>query len=292
MGDADSIFIHFPNGQTMLVDAGGLPGGSFNVGNAVVAPFLRSQGVRRLDYLVLTHSHQDHAGGLTSILRQFEVGEFWDSGIPSDSRAHLEALAEVRRQGIRHRTVRQGDILRGATYRLEVLHPLKDPPGSNSRTYPLSPNDSSLVLRILHGKVKILLTGDLERAGERALLQSGEPLEPQILKIPHHGGRTSSSWEFLSRVSPEVAVLSAGRPWIGHPSLFVLSRYQEIGSSLFRTDEDGAVELFSDGESYRVRSHLRGERTYRGFLLKRSSPPLPEHSSPLADPLARVDFAR
>ncbi len=186
----------------------------------------------------------------------------------------------------------QGDTLRGATYRVEVLHPLKDPPGPNSRTNPLSHNDSSLVLRILHGRVKILLTGDLERAGERALLRSGEPLEAQILKVPHHGGRTSSSLGFLSRVGPEVAILSAGKPWIGHPSPFVLSRYQEIGSSLFRTDEDGAVELLSDGEGYRVRSHLRGERTHRGFLLKRKSLSLPELSSPLASPLARVDFAR
>jgi competence protein ComEC len=128
----------------------------------------------------------------------------------------------------------------------------------------------------------------VERAGERELLRSGDRLEAHVLKVPHHGGWTSSSWALLSRVKPEVAVLSAARPWAGHPSLSVLSRYQQAGARLFRTDEDGAVELLSDGEGYWVRSHLREARTFQGFLpLKGRTPFVPRELLPAATLAAR-----
>ncbi|MDP6482947.1 MAG: hypothetical protein QGH70_03735 [Nitrospinota bacterium] len=152
----------------------------------------------------------------------------------------------------------RGMKVSGRGYRIEALHPSAAREAVGYRR----DNDHSVVLRLVHGKVRVLLASDLERRGERELLRSGENLRAEVLRVPHHGSRTSSSWAFLRRVRPPAAVISAGRPCRGHPSEKVVSRYRRLGAKIYRTDRDGAVRLWSDGKTYRLESTRRPGRRF------------------------------
>ena len=170
IGQGDSIFVGFPDGRTMLVDGGGLPGSTFvrgmragiDVGEDVVSPYLWSRGLKRLDVVALTHAHEDHIGGLFAVLRNFRVGELW-VGHDVDSAAYRSLLVEARARGVRvvHRV--QGESFDWAGVRIQVLWPLNDDPVRSAT------NDDSLVLRLQDGSERLLLAGDIERPVERNL---------------------------------------------------------------------------------------------------------------------------
>ncbi|MBI2881793.1 MAG: DNA internalization-related competence protein ComEC/Rec2 [Candidatus Tectomicrobia bacterium] len=257
VGDADATFVRLPDGRTLLVDAAGKLSETFDVGEAVVVPYLEKHWVRRLDYVLLTHPERNHAGGAPAVFQALSVGELWESGLPSANPLRARVLRAAEERGVPVRRLRRGATIPGRGYRIEVLHPL--PQARTARRRP--DNDQSVVLRLTHGKVRVLLTGDLERKGERVLIRSGQDLRAEVLRVPHHGSSTSSSPALLREVRPRAAVISAGRPWMGHPSRAVLSRYEGLGTAVFRTDWDGAVRVWSDGETYRVESTLRPRRS-------------------------------
>ena len=248
VGDADATFVRLPDGRNFLVDAAGKLSDSFDVGEAVVLPYLEKQWIRKLDYALLTHPERDHAGGLIPILKTMPVGQLWESGLLSSNSLRLRVLQTAKEREVQIRAVRRGARLFGRGFRIEVLHPhpLRKYAGFRQD------NDQSVVLRIVHGKMRILLAADLEKRGERELVRSGQDLSAEIVRVPHHGSRTSSSNAFLRRVRPRVAVISAGRPWRGHPSPRVIRRYADWSARIFRTDRDGAIHLRSDGETYLV----------------------------------------
>ncbi len=258
VGDADATFVRLPDGRTLLVDAAGRFSESFDVGKAVVVPFLETQWIRRLDYALLTHPERDHAGGLLAVLGSMSVGQLWESGLRSTNPLRGRVLLAAAARAVPLHRLRRGAKISGRGYRIEVLHPSPERKTVGYRR----DNDHSVVLRIVHGKVRILLASDLERRGERELLRSGENLRAEVLRVPHHGSRTSSSWPFLRRVRPRAAVISAGRPWRGHPSRKVISRYRRMGAKVFRTDLDGAVRMWSDGKTYRLESTRRPGRRF------------------------------
>jgi competence protein ComEC len=264
VGQGDAALLRFPHGSTLLVDAGGLSASSsFDVGDRVVAPVLREAGVRRLDYLALTHGDPDHIGGAPAILAEFRPREIWE-GIPVPRFAPLSTLrAQAAAAGSRWANVHGGDGVVVDEVEIRALHPqVEEWERQKVR------NDDSIVLDVRWRDVSILLTGDIGQPVERTLGPMLAPARLRAIKVPHHGSLTSSSPEFLRAAQPAVAVFSAGRSnHFGHPAPAVLERYRAIGAQIFRTDQDGAVTIETDGYSITA-------RTFTGRRLALTSAPL------------------
>jgi competence protein ComEC len=259
VGQGDSAFVRFPNGATLLVDAGGLPGpSSFDIGDRVVAPPLRMAGVRRLDYLVLTHGDPDHIGGAGAIVREFEPREIWE-GIPVPRFEPLTALrtaAQTLRLRWANVTAGESRLVDGVA--VAVHHP---EPADWERQRVR--NDDSVVVEVRWRDVSVLLTGDIGKAVERTLAWRIRPSTLRVLKVPHHGSLTSSTSEFVHAMAPRLAVVSAGRAnHFGHPAPDVLERYRQAGAEIFRTDRDGAVTIDSDGYSIDVHTFTGRHQTF------------------------------
>jgi competence protein ComEC len=250
VGQGDSILIEFPGSKKMLVDGGGFPASAFDVGERVVSPFLWRKGIKKIDVLVMTHSHPDHAGGLAAVARNFRIGEFWEadaSAANPQAGAVLSALAP----SVPVKRISRGFVRKEAGAEIEVLHP---PDGPNSPPEGVD-NDRSAVLRLTFGRISILLPADISRDAEAGILATGALLRSRIMKSPHHGSATSSSEPFLDKVRPEYAVISVGQGnSYGFPQADVLERYTRIGARVFRTDLDGAVEFSTDGAILHVRT--------------------------------------
>lgn len=250
VGQGDAILVDLPDGKLMLIDGGGAVGSPFDPGRLVVIPVLRARRRDRIDIVVLTHPHPDHLGGLPSVLSQVEVGEFWDSGLPHPTRrappdstaATLQAL--VRERGILRRT--PSELCFGARHYGEATVELLGP---CPRARPdLGTNDNSIVLRIRYGRTAAVLAGDVEAAGERQLMSSAHELGAELLKVGHHGSRTSSTAPFLTRVHPRYAVVSCGvRNPHGHPHQSTIDRLLTSGAEPLRTDRGGSIQWVSDG---------------------------------------------
>jgi competence protein ComEC len=261
VGQGDSLFVAFPDGKTMLVDGGGLPGSAYirsrrpgiDVGEDVVSPFLWTRGLKRLDVVALTHAHQDHLAGLAAILLNFRVGELW-VGRDIQSPAYNALLAEARERGIPIVHRKRGDQFDWDGVHMQVLWPGSLEPAKTAE------NDDSLVLRLETGQETLLLTGDIERPVERTLGADGDALSADFLKVPHHGSRTSTTEPFLDAVHPRFAAISVGEnnPF-GHPSEDVLQRIEAEGARLYRTDRDGAITILADGNRMAVHTFLTGD---------------------------------
>jgi len=253
VGQGEAIYVAYPGNARMLVDAGGMSGEGFDVGLRVITPYLLHEWVGELDVLVLTHPESDHVGGAATLLKTFPVGEVWTGSSVAGSATELWIEEYLRQRRIPHRIVTAGSLpgrWGGAT--VEVLHPDSSgaagaaPPAGR----PLRPNNRSIVLRIGLGDQAVLLTGDIEREAEQMLVSSGKNLRAQVLKVPHHGSRRSSTEAFLDAVRPTAALISVGyRNPFRHPNPEVLERYRSSGTRVWRTDQSGAitVEMRPDG---------------------------------------------
>jgi len=244
VGQGDSLLVVLPRGETMLVDGGGrLVYGrqhksNLDIGEDVVSPYLWSRGIRRIDVMVATHSHQDHIGGLPALMMNFRPKELWTGANPP-----AELLELARRLGIPASEKHPAGPLERSGATLEILAPSDD-----YRADKVGNNDS-LVLRISYGSRSFLLTGDMERGIERQLLVAGADLHADVLKVGHHGSRTSSTEPFLQAVSPSVALISAGfENSFGHPHPDVLGRLSARHAAVLRTDLDGLVAARTDGK--------------------------------------------
>jgi competence protein ComEC len=252
VGQGDALLVQFPAGHTLLVDAGA-SSETFDVGDRVVTPALWALGVRSLDWLAITHADLDHVGGAASVAETFGARELWEGvPVPSDARRASLKAAVVARGGA-WRELRRGDRLTIGTVDLDVLHP-PDPDWERQRVR----NDDSVVLRLRYGDVEMLLTGDIGAAIE-ATLGTGDSRPPlRVLKVAHHGSRSSSGRDFVSGYDPVVALVSAGRRNVfGHPAPEVLARLSGVHARAWRTDRDGAVSLETDGRDLRVRTWAR-----------------------------------
>ncbi len=243
VGQGDSLLVVAPNGATMLVDAGGPVGGvaevaeaasRFDIGEEIVSPYLWSRRLRRLDVLVLSHAHSDHMGGMYAVMRNFRPHELWVS-IDPDSRAYRALLAGAKDLGVEVRHLVAGNQLAWNGTQVTVLAPEA---GYNNPNEPM--NDDSLVMRLQYGGGSVLLEGDAEGGSEREMLAHGRVAHVTLLKVGHHGSRTSTSEAFLMAAGPQDAVVSAGKGnTFGHPRYEVINRIAAAGSKLYRTDEFG-----------------------------------------------------
>jgi competence protein ComEC len=267
VGQGDAILVEVPDGPRLLVDGG--PGGAarFDVGERVVAPFLWNRGISRLDVIAATHADADHSGGLAAVLRQFAVGEVWENG--RWGAGHESTVAALQRSRAARRILVAGQRLWLGAALVTVLNPPSvDGPGPATA----GENDESLVLRLDWRGTSILLTGDLTTSGEELLLADRAPLAATVLKVAHHGSRTSTGERFVGASRPLVAIVSVGtRNPFRHPAPEVLQRLAAAGSRLYRTDRDGAVIVETDGASLWVTRWAAG-RTERFALMPDTGP--------------------
>jgi competence protein ComEC len=262
VGQGEAVFVALPESQTMIVDGGGQPDfrdaddppsrrQPIDIGEVVVSPYLWSRSVQKLDVVAVTHADEDHLGGIPALLRNFEVAELWlGKGTFAAEYRAIENLAYAR--GTRVRYIREGQAYSLGGARIEILNPAWTPPDAR--------NDRSLVLCLRYRGQSFLLTGDIEHDREDALLASGLLRQSGILKVAHHGSRSSSQAEFLQRVGPMFAVISAGSDnFYGHPHEAVLKRLEQAHATVLRTDQEGLVSIATDGHRLFLNTFRRGK---------------------------------
>jgi competence protein ComEC len=250
VGQGDSLLVVSPQGETMLVDAGGPVGAVaetavatslFDVGEEVISPYLWSRQIRRLDVIVLSHGHSDHMGGMAAVMRSFRPRELW-VGIDPDSTAYRALLSEAHELGITVRHLHAGNALPWSGTQVSVLAPALDYVNGGAPT-----NNDSLVMRVEYGKSSVLLEGDAEAPSERAMVASGRLTPVTLLKVGHHGSRTSTTPEFFAAIAPQDAVVSVGQGnTFGHPRFEVIQRIADNRTRLYRTDEFGLTTFLLD----------------------------------------------
>lgn len=259
VGQGDCSIILFKD-RVIVIDSGDTDRG----GDVVRA--LHQLGVQRIDLLVATHPHADHIGGMQDVLAAFPVARVLDSGMPSTSILYERFLDTVDDKGIAYIVAEQGQTIDlDPSLRILVLSPPKERIGDDLNT-------NSIVLRISYGTVNLLFTGDATTGAEDVMVKGGYPLDAQILKVGHHGSSGSGSSAFLSRVSPQTAIISSGAGnSYGHPHRETLDRLIRARAVIFRTDEDGTVLVESNGETYSIMTESAGDAIW---LLPTLAPPV------------------
>ncbi len=241
VGQGDSILVKYGN-KSMLVDGGPIDAGQ------PVASYLKSQGINTIDVLVSTHPHADHIGGLLTVLKEFPVRVIYDSGQPHTTQTFEEYLTLIDQKNIPYKVPERGDIIDlGPGVTVQVLSP---PPGGIDGD---DLNENSIVLKITHGSVSFLLESDAGFKSEDIMLASGYDLRSQVLKVGHHGSKSSSGKAFLKAVDPQISVIEVGadNPY-NHPAAATLDRLEAAGSKVYRTDRDGNIVVTSDGKGIAV----------------------------------------
>ncbi|MGM0604005.1 MAG: MBL fold metallo-hydrolase [Bacillota bacterium] len=243
VGQGDSILIEEAEGQKILVDGGDR---SDQIAAGIIN-YLKDQNIKKLDYIISTHPHADHIGGLVDIIDSFEVGTVLDSGKIHSSKTYENYLIKIDQENIDFDTPRKGDKLKIGKSEINFLHPEQE-----LEQYDL--NNSSLVFVLKFGEQNFLFTGDIEKEVESELLQENPELKVNLIKVPHHGSRSSSSAKWISSLKPEVAVIQVGADnHYGHPAAEVIELYQNEGARVYRNDLNGNIVITADGSNYSVK---------------------------------------
>jgi len=243
VGHGDAVFLEFPNGSSMLIDGGSKAAGNY------VSNYIQDLGYQRLDYLVVTHSHEDHLGGLMEVIEDLAVGQIWEC-------PYLERweLTEKYRELVTEKNIEVIEVYEGIVFivdglNVEILHP----PRNSSLDELRGSNGASVVLKITIGSTPLLFAADIDNDTDKELAEKlGESLKAAVLKCAHHGSASSNSETFLTTVSPQIAVVSTGPSQWGYPDKRTLARIDENCEQMFRTDEDGDILLELDGETVTV----------------------------------------
>lgn len=257
VGQADSTFIELGNGQTMLIDAGE----SHNA--STIIQYIRDLQYSDIDYVVATHPHDDHIGGMAEVLESFEIGKMYMPKQTHTISAFEDMLDVMERKNIDAYTAKSGvNILTSGIIEIDILAPFAD---SYSNL-----NNSSAVVRIKYGDTIMLFTGDAEQEIETQLLDSG--IDADVLKVGHHGAGSSSATSFIKAVSPEVAIISSGGEY-GHPHSDTLAILSEVGANIYRTDEQGTIQVTAD-------QHKKITVDKKASTVKENAPPATVYTTP------------
>ncbi len=279
VGQGDSALVTMPDGTTLLIDGGGRP--SFrerktdseedpgaqsdedeeqpferdtrSIGEAVVSEYLWWRGLDRVDYILATHADADHIDGLNDVARNFKVRTAFVARTPHDDPEYEKFAATARARQVPIKVIGAGDVLRFGNVTATVYWPM---PHTDSDAP--SKNNDSIVLRVQFGERTILMTGDVEKEGEAAILNSKRDLRSDVVKVPHHGSRTSSTQSFVTATHSRLAVISVGLTSIfGHPNNEVLERWGASGAEVLTTGRRGTITVMTDGTNLRVDSFVR-----------------------------------
>jgi competence protein ComEC len=272
VGQGDSALVTMPDGATLLIDGGGQPNfelprsddpdaeRSFerdtqSIGERVVSEYLWSRGLDRIDYILATHADADHIDGLNDVARNFKVCTAIVARTPLQDPEYARFATTMKDAGVRIEDIGAGDVLKFGSINLDVLWP-------PARTDPnaASGNNDSIVLRLRYGEQTLLFAADIEKPAETAVLNAGYDLRADILKVAHHGSRTSSTERFVAATRPMLAIISVGRTSIfGHPHKEVVDRWRASGTRVMTTGEKGTISVVTDGKEISVKSYLPSE---------------------------------
>lgn len=234
VGQGDSEFIELPNGETMLIDAG------TNETGKNVVDYIKSLGYTSINYIVGTHPHEDHIGGLDDVIKTFDIGSIYMPKVTADTKTFEDVLDAAESKNLMINTAKSGvSIMDTEDLSVKFLAPTLD---SYENT-----NDYSAVVKVVYGDTSYLFTGDAEEFSESLIT---DDVNADVLKVGHHGSSTSTSTEFLKKVSPSSAVISCGKGnSYGHPHSETLQKLADMGTAVYRTDELGTIVSVSDGKT-------------------------------------------
>lgn len=237
VGQADSIFIESDN-KSVLIDAG------TNETGENVVKFLNEKNIKHIDYVIATHPHEDHIGGMAEVIKNFEIGNFYSPKVISNTKTYERMVKELKNQNLKI-NILKGGVEPGIDIpgvKVEVLSPNKDE-YENLNNY-------SPIIKITFGKNTFLFTGDAEKEIERELLENNLDLKADVLKVGHHGSSTSTTKDFLNAVNPSYAVISVGKDnKYKHPSKGTIKTLESKKINMLRTDIEGTIVLESDGKN-------------------------------------------
>ncbi len=258
VGQGSAILVRFPGGKNMLIDGGGFPDSSFDMGKLVIAPFLYHERISTIDTVVLTHPHPDHIQGLLYITENFNVRDVWSTGQLSEDEIFQQWQKIIAQKKIKMNFLSaQSPTAKINGAQLNVLWPLQPISVNASDLSASDVNDDSLVLKIKYGNVSFLFPADITSSVESSLIKSKRDLHSDVLFVPHHGSFSSSSIDFIKKVSCRYAVISAGKANVfHHPHQRTLDRYKSFSVNLLRTDKNGAITLTTDGTTLQVNTFL------------------------------------
>ena len=254
VGQGDCILIEAPKKYNILIDGGGTPLSTFDVGGKVVIPYLRRKGISEINLLILTHPNLDHLEGLLPVLREFKVGMVLDSGLICDISEYREFISIIKEKNILYHQAKVGDnFVFSKNLEMLLLNPLYTSNLSNESDF----NNASIVIKLFYKNADFLFTGDVEEDAEKRMLIWQNILKSDVLKVAHHGSSSSSSLEFLEKVNPIIAVISVGKNNFGHPSEKIIKRLKDKNIPVYRTDQNGTVIIRTNGQEYWVKT-LKG----------------------------------
>lgn len=258
VGQGQAVLIELPNGNCMLVDGGGFHDSRFDMGQRVVAPLLWRKKIATVETLVLSHPHPDHLNGLLFIARHFNVRELWTNRDTGQSPHYHELLGIASKKGfdvLGPDELNTPRVLENVVF--EVFYPPPDFLKRKKRDGWRTTNNNSLVIKITWNNISLLLPGDIEAEGEQELVTlAGNALKSDVLVVPHHGSKTSSTPRFLAFADPSIAVISSGKKSAGLPHKKVLERYRDRGCRIFCTARQGAISVVTDGTELKVIPYL------------------------------------
>ncbi|MEK9627732.1 MAG: DNA internalization-related competence protein ComEC/Rec2 [Nitrospinota bacterium] len=253
IGQGESIFIEFPDGKNMLMDGGGFYKNSLDVGKKVIAPFLWNKGINEIDYMVATHSDNDHIRGLDSVLDLFPVKTFltFSENLAGYRLQYLYSKAKEKNAKLISLKSRQPINI--GKVQITPLHPTSKTQHKGKKRVV---NDLSLVTLLEYETFSMLFTGDIGEKVENKLVDTYPELKVDVLKGPHHGSRFSNSKSFIQATRPQAVVFSSGYlNRMKHPHPKTLNRYKQAGTNIYRTDLQGAIQITSDGRTHSIKTH-------------------------------------
>ncbi|MDU7338623.1 MAG: ComEC/Rec2 family competence protein [Clostridium sp.] len=260
VGQGDSEFLELPNGQTMLIDAGNPDNGK------QIVDYIKGLGYSKIDYLIATHPHADHIGGMATVVNGVDIGKVYMPKASSNTRTFEDLLKSIQKKGLKINTAKYGvNILKAGNLNIDIIAPV-NVTGDDLNQY-------SAVTMLTYGDSKFLFTGD---AGVESEKQITADVKSDVLKVGHHGSKTSTSQEFLNRVNPKYAVIEVGKDnSYGHPTAAALAKLEKIGATIYRTDKDGTIIFTSDSKTITVNK--------KSSSIKEQAPP---SSAPVAAAVA------
>jgi competence protein ComEC len=242
VGQGDSELLQLPDGQNMLIDAG-----TNETGSAVVS-YLNSKGIKKIDYLIATHPHEDHIGGMDNVIKGFDIGSIYMPKVTTTTKSFEDVLNAIKLKSLKIIPGKAGlTIFDQNGLKISFVAPC----GSNYEDL----NNWSIVTKVQFGNTSFLLTGDAQELSESEMLKSGVNLKADVLKVGHHGSYSSTSPAFLKAVAPKYAVISVGKGNdYGHPHQVTLDKLAAAGVTVYRTDQNGTVVITSDGKDLTIKA--------------------------------------